>query len=476
MTTLQYTPAPTIKKFIKHYIPGKLFLDWIVGPVGSGKTTGIFFKLIYMASLQEKSPVDGIRRSRCVVVRSTSTQLKDTTIKSFNQFFKDGQAGKWYATDKNFVLKFGDIECEVMFRPLDTPDDVDRVLSLEVTFAIIDEFVQIPKAIVDALSVRCGRYPAKVDGGATNWGMWGATNPGMESDWWYPYCEEIPEEMPEGESIPDNWKNFKQPAGNGPDAENLENLVATYYDDAVKGKANHWIKQYIEVQWGYSLSGKPVFPMFNPDIHVSKRPLQGNRSLQLVIGYDPGMSGSGVVGMQYDDASAQLRVLFEFALVDYATDRMMSEKLIPFLSRYYQGFDVLVVPDPASANRSNSDSNTVIKTLKKHFAVKPDTNNVIETRLQPAQYYMMRLTSQGPALLIDSRCVRLIRALVGGYKYTVMKGDIRKEVPDKNGHSHIADAFTYGTRFVRTGEERAGRRIERPVPRAQTLRNTYNMR
>src|SRR5437868_3465042 len=114
MATIQYTPPPTVRSFIKHYRPGELFFDWIVGPVGSGKTTGIFFKLCYMAGLQAKSPIDGIRRSRCVIVRSTMPQLRDTTIKSFNYWFKDGQAGKWYATDKNFVLRFGDVECEVM--------------------------------------------------------------------------------------------------------------------------------------------------------------------------------------------------------------------------------------------------------------------------------------------------------------------------------------------------------------------------
>ncbi len=37
----------------------------------SGKTTGIFMKLVYMAKLQETSE-DGIRHSRAVVVRNTA--------------------------------------------------------------------------------------------------------------------------------------------------------------------------------------------------------------------------------------------------------------------------------------------------------------------------------------------------------------------------------------------------------------------
>lgn len=476
MTTLQYTPPPTVKAFIKHYLPGELFLDWIVGSVGSGKTTGLFFKLCYMAQLQAPSPVDGIRRSRCVIVRSTMPQLNDTTIKSFNYWFKDGQAGKWKATTKDFIMRFGDVECEVMFRPLDTPDDVDRVLSLEVTFAILDEFVQIPQEIVSALSARCGRYPPRIEGGATNWGMWGASNPGMESDWWYAFLEDQTL-LKDGEE-PTNWKYFKQPSGFSEFPENLDNLPGkdTYYTNLMKGKTQHWIKQFIEVEWGYSMNGKPVFPMFNKDLHVAKKPIQPNRFRPLLIGYDPGMSGGLIIG-QYDDSVGRVTVLEEMALENYATDRMISERLKPLLRTKYPDFEALILPDPASSNRSQGQTGaSVLIELKRHFAVKEETDNTILPRLESAQYYMMRLTGEGPALQINPHCLNIIRALVSGYKYTIIKGSTR-ETPDKNSHSHIADAFTYFTRYCRKGELLAGRKAERksPVIRRPT-RNLYNMR
>jgi hypothetical protein len=474
VTTLQYTPPETVKAFIKHYTPGELFLDWIVGPVGSGKTTGMFFKLCYMAQLQAKSPLDGVRRSRCVIVRSTMPQLRDTTIKSFNYWFKDGVAGKWKATTSDFILKFGDVECEVMFRPLDTPDDVDRVLSLEVTFAIIDEFVQIPREIVEALSARCGRYPPEIDGGATNWGMWGASNPGMEADWWYPMLEDH-ELLPPGQDVPENWTYFTQPSGFSPEAENLGNLPgkAAYYTNLAKGKTKHWIKQFIEVCWGYSMAGKPVFPMFNTDIHVAREPLWANKNRTLVIGYDPGKGSAMVLG-QYNDASGQVLILDEIVMENFATDRAIAEKLKPLIRMKYQGFDVLIVPDPASANQSQAQQgSSVIKELKKHFKVHTDTNNQIASRLDPAQYYMMRLTDDGPALQLAPHIVKLRRALVSGYRYTLNKdGDSKTDVPDKNSHSHVADAFTYLLRYFRSGEEKSTRR---PPPRAvRRGSNSYN--
>lgn len=479
MTTLEYSPPPTVKEFIKHYLPGELFQDWIVGPVGSGKTTGIFMKLVYMAGLQAKSPIDGVRRSRCVIVRSTAPQLADTTIKSFNYWFKDGQAGHWEKTIKNFTLRYGDVECEVMFRPLDTPDDVGRVLSLEVTFAIIDEFVQIPKAIVDALSGRCGRYPPEIEGGATNWGMWGASNPGMESDWWYPFCENVPEEMPEGVEMPENWTNFKQPSGLSDAPENIMNLPGKleYYTNLIKGKTQHWINQYVKVKWGYSMLGKPVFPAFNPEIHVAKKSLIVNPGLEVVIGYDPGLAGSGVSIQQYDDAHGQLRILDEIVLSGFSTERMIKEKLKPLLRRKYAGCSIVVAPDPASSSRSaaREDTSVVAELRKAGFAVKEDTNNEIDSRLAPMQYYMLRLTAVGAALLIDPGCVRHIRACAGGYKYTVSKGDIQRAVPDKNGHSHVMDGACYGARYIYKGEQRAGRRIEKPMPR-QRQQTNYNVR
>jgi len=154
MASINYTPAPTIRAFIKHFRPKELFSDYIIGPVGSGKTTGIFMKLVYMATLQTPSPVDGKRRVRAVIVRNTMPQLTDTTIASWMMWFRPGEAGEWKATEKKFILKFADVECEVLFRALDTADDVARVLSLETTFVILDEFVQIPSAVVEATRCR----------------------------------------------------------------------------------------------------------------------------------------------------------------------------------------------------------------------------------------------------------------------------------------------------------------------------------
>ena len=419
----------------------------------SGKTTGNFFKLIRLAQLQAPSPMDGIRRTKAVIVRNTFPQLRDTTIPSWNYWFQDGVAGTWKATDKTFLLKYGDVECEVLFRALDTPDDVARVLSMEVTFVILDEFVLIPKEIVEAISSRAGRYPPATHGGATNWGVWGASNPGNETDWWYEWFYGEKE-------LDSNIKLFEQPSGLTPEAENTENLPggSVYYQNLIKGKSEAWIKQFVEVHWGYALDGKPVWPMFNPQLHISKSSLRPNPKLPLIVGVDPGMSGSAMLIGQ-EDLHGRLLVYDEIVLSGVGADRAITEYLKPLLARKYRDYDVEIAPDPAASNRAQSDERSVVDVFKKHrFKVKVETNNTLQPRLEAVEYYLTRLTDNGPAMLIDPACKKLIRALQGGYKFTqTKKGDKVSEVPDKNEHSHVADTLGYLAKNRRTSTEKAGR-------------------
>lgn len=460
MASIDYTPPPTVKDFIRHFEPGELFYDWIIGPVGSGKTTGIFFKLVYMASQQAKSPVDGIRRSRAVIVRNTMPQLRDTTLSSWNYWFKDGQAGHWYATSPmpmTFVLKFGDVECEVLFRALDTADDVSRVLSLEVTFAILDEFVEINEKIIEALAARCGRYPPTKDGGATNWGMWGSSNPGNEDDWWYDYLYE---------ARPDNVMLFEQPSGFSPEAENIDNLPggADYYTSLKIGKSEHWVKQYIEVQWGYSLAGKPVVVTFNPRLHVASSALKLNPHLPVVFGFDPGLAGSALVAGQMD-LDGRLSVLDELVQENMGAERIISERLKPLIRARFSDSEVIIAPDPAADSRSNNNEKTIVDTLRDRrkggFTVRfPDMNNRLPGRIEAIEYFTTRLVRHGPALQIDPRCKRLIRALQGGWRYSMDKKGKTGEEPEKNPHSHVGDGFSYLCRYFHVGGARESKRRE----------------
>jgi len=459
---ISYTPPDTVGRFIKDHRPGELFYDWIVGPVGSGKTTGIFFKLVNMASMQAPGP-DGIRRTRAVIVRNTSTQLRDTTLNSWFTWFKDGQAGYWKATDKVFILKFGDVECEVMFRPLDTPQDVARVLSLEVTFAIIDEFTEIPQAIIDALSGRVGRYPSAIMGGATNWGMWGSSNPSTEDNWWFDYLHSGAGVIQPGEGVslyqrqPTDTRNtryFLQPSGFSEHAENVDNLPRDYYANAAKNKTEAWIKQFIEAEWGYSVSGKPVVQSFNAKVHLSKRRLRFDPNLDLIAGFDPGLGGAAMI-LGQEDLEGRLYVLGEIITSGVGASRFISERLRPWLNRNcpdLQPGRFIIAPDPAANNRSANDENTILATIKRYYPCSIETNNRLPLRLDAIDYFCTGLAFGLPRLVIDEQsCPMLVRALKGGWRY---KLDNKEQIsgggnasPEKNAYSHPGDGFGYLCRY-----------------------------
>ncbi|MDE2584094.1 MAG: hypothetical protein KGN39_01755 [Betaproteobacteria bacterium] len=469
MTTIDYSPAPIVGEFIQHYLPNQLFYAFIVGPFGSAKTTGSLFKIPYMAKMQTPSPIDGIRRTRVVVVRNTAPQLADTTLKSWNIWFKDGTAGKWLATPKTFILKFDDVECEVLFRALDTAEDVSKVLSLEVTFAVLDEFVQIKQEIVEGLSGRCGRYPPKVEGGATNFGMWGASNPGEEGTYWHEFLIE---------NKPDNCEYYHQPSGLSPHAENLENLPPGYYANLAQGKSPAWIKQFIEAHWGYSVAGKPVVPTFNRELHISKVPLKADINVPLVIGYDPGVRHSALI-LGQEDMFGRLHILDEVIMEGYGAERMITDQLMPLLKRKYDGFEVIIAPDPAANSRTPTNETTVADILRSRkyrdrWDVVIDTNNLLGPRLDAIEHYTCRLTAKGPALVVDPGCKKLIQALQGGWRYTETQKGVDKAEPDKNIHSHPGDAMTYlAKHFVNNVVRRKKRQLQTALPR---FTNTYVLR
>src|SRR5580704_458098 len=58
-------------------------VDVIQGPIGSGKTVSMFRRLGRHAMQQEKSPRDGLRRTRWFIARNTFPELKRTTVKTW---------------------------------------------------------------------------------------------------------------------------------------------------------------------------------------------------------------------------------------------------------------------------------------------------------------------------------------------------------------------------------------------------------
>lgn len=433
----------------------------ICGPYGSAKSTGMCMEIFRRCANQAKGP-DGKRRSRWVIIRNTADQLRDTTLKTWFEWFPAGEFGHWAATSKTFTLRLNDIEAEILFRALDDPDDVRKLKSLELTGAWINEACEIHQDVISPLRKRCGRYPSQrnrpADIPKSDWPTWAGviadTNAPNEDSWWA--------KMMTGE-IPNDWEVYRQPSGRSPEAENTENLPDDYYEVKM-GMTEDEVRVQIDGDFSLSKSGMPVFKTFNKKIHVSESPLIYNPKLTLIVGLDPGMSTGAVIGQQ--DLYGRVYYLSELVTQGYGAARFADDRLRPLLRERFPDADVVICPDPASDNRSQADEQTVVQVLRKRgFKVMPAFTNKPEARIGAVDNYLSRLIDGRPALQIDPSCKQLISAYSGGYRYAINRAGITADRPDKNEHSHVADASEYlCLYFQRDGDRMARRKIQTASP------------
>ena len=244
---VSYHPPETLQRFLD----SDAFIRMCVGPVGSGKSSCSVIETLSRA-IQQKPSADGIRRTRWAIIRNTYPELRDTTRKTFEQWIPQDKAfGKWNEQAFTYTMNFpiGDgtrVDSEVMFRALDRPDDIKKLLSLELTGAYLNEAREIPKQVFDLVQTRVGRYPSKLEGGPSWYGVWGDTNPWHVGHWADEYFRN---QKLEG------FELFEQPDGLSPEAENLENLPPGYYRRLMAGKDEEWINVYIRGRYASSAVG-----------------------------------------------------------------------------------------------------------------------------------------------------------------------------------------------------------------------------
>ena len=156
MINFKYKPDGEV---LKSFMKDETFFRGIRGPVGSGKSVGCCVE-VFRRALQQKKAPDGIRKSRWAIIRNTNPQLRTTTIKTWLDWFPETDWGKFtWSVPYTHHIKKGDIDLEVIFLALDRPEDVKKLLSLELTGIWINEAREIPKSIIDACTMRVGRYP-----------------------------------------------------------------------------------------------------------------------------------------------------------------------------------------------------------------------------------------------------------------------------------------------------------------------------
>lgn len=461
---ISYVASPTLAQFHA----SDLFVRAIKGPVGSGKSTGCVIELLRRAL--EQKPFRGIRKTRAIVIRNTYAELKTTTIRTFMQWM--GGLGeivfdapiRWRAVrDLPDGTK---LDFEVIFMPLDRPDDVKKLKSLEATFAWINEASEVPMDILKVLRGRVGRFPSAAEGGCSWTGIWLDTNPPSVRSDFYDLFEV---------QRPKNHGIWHQPGGMirvikdddtveyhpNPAAENIEYLPGGYgyYENQIHGNTEDHIKVYVLGEYGATYHGKPVFSTFDSHTHVARAALSIEPG-DIVVGLDFGLNPAAVFTQMMGHGG--LAVLAEIAPQDVTLEEFIAEHLVPTIHKRFARRRLIVVGDPAGVSKNAINKKSAFDMLKERgIAASPAYTNDFIPRRDAVAFFLNRRNG----FVMDPECVVLRAGFAGEYRYAKLRtGDsMFKETPEKTMASHVHDALQYAALFFYREVAPHFRRRRRPA-------------
>ena len=463
MTDYQLTYKPD-GEVIKQFMRDNSFFRGLRGPVGSGKSVSCCIE-IFRRALQQKPNDQGIRKSRWAVVRNTNPQLKTTTIKTWLDWFPENEWGLFNrSVPYSHHIKKQDLDLECIFLALDRPEDTRRLLSLELTGIWVNEARELSKGIIDACTMRVGRYPSIRDGGPSWYGVICDTNAPEEDHWWPIMAGEapLPDHIRQEEALmlikPDNWNFFTQPSGmseirdreriitgyeRNKVAENTSNLTPEYYSNIITGKTRGWIDVYVMNKLGTVEEGKPVYPDFNELVHIPKEEIKPHPQLPVFVGMDFGLTPAAVFGQKL--ARGRWVIISELVCQDMGTMRF-AELVKHELATVYANQECQIYGDPAGDVRAQTDETTPFQILRAAgLRAIPAPSNDVVLRIDSVEQALTRMSDGNPCFLVNRKCRVLARGFTGGYHYKRLNvsGDRFEDRPLKDRYSHIHDALQY---------------------------------
>ncbi len=448
---MRYIPSPTGKKFIAD----RSFVKLVLGPVGGGKSTVCLMDLLSRAHLQE--PFNGLRRTKFAILRNTAAQLKSTVRPMITEWLEtipletQGRAmGQWRLTDNIFEIQ-GELpdgtrmHTELCLMAADTPDDVRRLLSLQLSAAWVEEAREIDAEVFKGLLGRVDRFPGTVAGGVTYPGVICSTNaPALETFW----HEQVTKP-------PSNMAVFIQPPAIledltiNPEAENLLYLSEDYYHNLMAANSEEWVDVYLRNQFGMGNAGQAVYrSTFKKSFHVSTDSLMMvPSSAPMVVGMDNGLQAAAAVMQQ--DVRGRVNVLSECYVPEDTTmgvETFLDRLLIPHLvAKYPVRRDAfLFVLDPACFQRSQVNEATIAQAVQaRGFKVMKASTNDPQKRQEAMEGLLNRQVDGKAGILFDPGCKHLTDGMEWGYRFKRNSSGQSTTQRDKTHHSHLAEAAEY---------------------------------
>jgi len=422
MTTINYVASPTSARF---HASDKIVRGFL-GPVGNGKSVCCINEMHRLAVMQEPNS-KGIRKTKWVIVRNTHEQLETTTLATFRQWIPQDVCSitlKPMRGDLNYPMADGTtVEAKFIFLALDRPEDVRKLLSLEVTGVFMNEARELPYAVVKGSRERIGRYPSQVDGytdvydsngkliydapkeldsdgnvlfntdgspkykPCTRKALLMDTNPPEDDHWWYQLAEDghlkSNKSTEAKRAVKEIFFFCRGPSPfikqgdiylDNPKAENIKFLPGgyKYYRDMLAGNSEDHINVMIMGNYGTIKDGKPVYPQYNDRLHCPEKPLGILEDLPIGLGWDGGLTPSCVIGQQTE--RGQLRVIAELVAEDMGVRQFARDIVKPFLQRNFYGIEIAFSYfDPSGNARGEGEGKSAISILNDEYINESDS-------------------------------------------------------------------------------------------------------
>lgn len=411
------------------------------------------------------------RNGKAMWCSQTYPELRDTTIKTWLEWFPESSYGTFFwSRPMRHEMRVGNVELDVYFLALDNPDDVATLRSREITGAWMNELEFQKKQLFDELQSRC-RWPRAAEGGSAWYGVIADMNAPPEDHWIVQMTGEAPwpDDLPEDRRTPwpEQWGYYVQPSALieefAPDgksvvgyrlnknAENLKWLPKGYYENMVAGKTRQFILSRLMNRVTFVSNGDPVWPMFNPDQHISPGRLIPNPSYKVIVGLDFGRRPAAVFMQEING-----RIFIQNELRAYGVGAATFAPAVKrFLALNYPGFEVELWGDPKGQDKGQADERTayeIFATFGLMVRPAPVKNNHIQTRLEVVEHVLNEMVNGLPRYVLSPIGAPTLRAAMQG-KYQMDKTDKGDPTPLKDKFSDIADAQGYA--FLGMGEGRA---------------------
>lgn len=440
-----YKASPTFQKFHAD----KNMVKFIVGPYRSGKSTGGLIDLV-IKTIKMPRCLDGVRRSRILIARNTYPELRATSVNTWENWFGNlGQVKSRQNPYIEYIHNFNDDEGEifmhVLFIAFDRPRDIKKFKSFEVTFALLEEAIELSNDVYTHGKSRIGQWPShQICAEEFEGGLICPTNPPSEDNWSYKLMEE---------TKPENHILYKQPGAllwdkNGklianPEAENIQNLKKgyDYYFDIASGETKEFINVFIMGNYGILKAGKPIYPDYNDDWHCVPD-IEIDRNYPVHLKADYGLRAPALLVCQYVDG--QVRAVKEFCGAFTTMATLYEYDALPWLIANVRGLVLEPKGDPSNTAGGREELESFGLTVENAI-----TNNIYR-RIQAVTRFLLSAAPRGKPRFILSKkgCPNLRSGFIKNYVYkevNTSQGLAYRDYPDKDKHpfSDIHDCLQY---------------------------------